>query len=232
MDEEYFERIEEYFGRLRGTSRLLSPREWMLVKEWWEMGIPLELVLRGIKRAFDKFEEKKISGEIVSLAYCKHEVLATFRDYRGALIGKKRKEERKKEASFSSSALIEALSRAKGMFVNFLKGKGEGEFPDRLRVIITQLDALISSLSSGKPPSWEELDERLANLDSELTDAIFSHTPKHVIDKITSMVEKELSPYRDKMTPTSYDGTLRKLLLRELRRGYRLPRLDLFSLLK
>jgi len=44
----YFTEIEEHFQRRRGSLLLLSTLDWALIETWREVGIPLEVVLRGI----------------------------------------------------------------------------------------------------------------------------------------------------------------------------------------
>jgi hypothetical protein len=70
MDQElnyspYLSDVESFFLRKRNSFRgLLSCLDWVLLENWKEQGVPLEAVLKGIERAF---ERKK---EINSLAYC------------------------------------------------------------------------------------------------------------------------------------------------------------------
>ncbi len=64
---DYFLKIEDAFIS-RGKARLLSPTEWALIEQWEEKGIPVEVVLRGIERAFDSHGEQR--RRINSLAYC------------------------------------------------------------------------------------------------------------------------------------------------------------------
>ena len=61
----YFTEVEEFFLNKRHTFKArLSTLDWVLLENWKEQGVPLEAVLKGIERAF---ERKK---EINSLAYC------------------------------------------------------------------------------------------------------------------------------------------------------------------
>ena len=53
-EEEYFRVIEDHFLQKRGNPMLLSPKEWVLIREWYEASIPSEVVIRGIDRAFEK----------------------------------------------------------------------------------------------------------------------------------------------------------------------------------
>src|SRR5438093_8587559 len=76
----YFTEIEEHFQRGRGTGLfLLSPRDWALVKAWHDAGIPLEAVLRGIDRAFEKWRHRAARGStqmVNTLAYCAQAIAA------------------------------------------------------------------------------------------------------------------------------------------------------------
>src|SRR4029077_10459400 len=54
--DEYFRAVEEEFVRRRGAAMLLSPRDWSLIGEWQEAGVPLRVVLQAINNIFDAFE--------------------------------------------------------------------------------------------------------------------------------------------------------------------------------
>ena len=73
----YFTEIEEYFWKKRGTALLISTLDWALIDSWKEAQIPLEAVLQGIDRAFEKQESRRNKARKVnSLAYCHQEILA------------------------------------------------------------------------------------------------------------------------------------------------------------
>ena len=83
-DEQYFNRIEEHFGRRRGGPLVLSPKDWGLVEAWHDSGIPLRIVLRGINQAFDRFAASGPRPDrINSLLYCEQEIRAAWEEYRG-----------------------------------------------------------------------------------------------------------------------------------------------------
>ena len=82
--EQYFNRIEEHFGRRRGGPLVLSPKDWGLVEAWHDSGIPLRIVLRGINQAFDRFAASGPRPDrINSLLYCEQEIQAAWEEYRG-----------------------------------------------------------------------------------------------------------------------------------------------------
>src|SRR6059036_3145089 len=69
MDSElnYFTEIERFYQSKRESFTLLSTLDWVLIENWKEQGIPLEVVLKGIDRAFSRPNRKR---KINSLAYC------------------------------------------------------------------------------------------------------------------------------------------------------------------
>lgn len=81
---DYFERIERQFGLRRGGQLMLSPRDWQLVEKWHDLGVPVESVLVGINRAFDRFEPNRRTTQINSLRYCKQHVEEAWEEHREA----------------------------------------------------------------------------------------------------------------------------------------------------
>lgn len=79
----YFRQIERHFGIRRGGPLLLSPRDWQVVERWHDRGIALEAVLRGINRAFDRFDAgESATTKVNSLSYCKQQVEAEWQEQR------------------------------------------------------------------------------------------------------------------------------------------------------
>src|SRR5262245_56435777 len=61
----YFTEVERFYQTKRESFTLLSTLDWVLIENWKEQGLPLELVLKGIDRAFSRSKRR-----INSLAYC------------------------------------------------------------------------------------------------------------------------------------------------------------------
>src|SRR5512135_639136 len=73
----YYQTVEEYFVSRRGDPLFLSNADWNLVRKWRLAGIPLRVVLRGIRDALDAHAHGWSRGRKVgSLAYCEREVEA------------------------------------------------------------------------------------------------------------------------------------------------------------
>jgi len=86
----YFTEIEEHFWRKRGAHLLVSPLDWAIVETWQKAGIPLEVVLRGIDRAFESWgRSKRAAGgrQLKSLAYCVDAVLDAAAEAQESAVG-------------------------------------------------------------------------------------------------------------------------------------------------
>lgn len=85
MAEDYFTDIEAHFAHRRGTPFVLSAKDWALMKEWHDGGVPLPVVIEAIDSVFDKQDGKgrKVNG----LRYCRHAVKELWNERRELQIG-------------------------------------------------------------------------------------------------------------------------------------------------
>ena len=77
----YARAVETRFRQLGGSARLVSPREFALLLDWFERRIPLQVVTGALEEAFEGSEG------ISSLTYLKRPVDRLFRVYREARMG-------------------------------------------------------------------------------------------------------------------------------------------------
>ena len=68
----YYTEIEEYFCQKRGAHLLVSTLDWAVIESWQKAGLPLETVLKGIDRAFEKYHAKRRRRPITSLLYARN----------------------------------------------------------------------------------------------------------------------------------------------------------------
>src|ERR1700693_436884 len=87
-DRAYYAAVEAAFIRRRGTRFLLSPKDVALMKEWRVLGIPEEVVVRGIDEAFSNREERQAAGRVNALSYCRDAVLVAWERSVEAAAGK------------------------------------------------------------------------------------------------------------------------------------------------
>src|SRR5256712_4851241 len=60
----YFTEIERFFQTKRRSFTLVSCLDWVLMENWLEQGIPLDVVLKGIERAFSNPNRKRDIGSL------------------------------------------------------------------------------------------------------------------------------------------------------------------------
>jgi hypothetical protein len=214
----FFTEIEEHFQRARGTGLfLLSPLDWALIESWKSSGIPLEAVLKGIDDAFEKWRSRKIKRRLVnSLAYCAQAVLEAARnapanDRVGA----------KDDAPFAPGELSGHLR------------KNAAIYSQRPEAALQEIAASLEKLaldSSLELPSLEDLERRLTALEDKIVAILRSAQSDEDLYAIRQSLDRELKPYRGKMTAEQLAMLERRYLDTALLERAKLPRLSLFYL--
>jgi hypothetical protein len=82
---EYFTEIESHFSDRRGTPFVLNAKDWALMNEWANEGIPLAIVIEAIDAVFDRrdAESKKVNG----LSFCRYAVKELWKERKELQIG-------------------------------------------------------------------------------------------------------------------------------------------------
>ena len=82
---DYFAEIESHFASKRGTTFVLNAKDWALMKEWHEAGVPLPVVIEAIDSVFEK---AAVRNKVVnSIHYCKHAVKELWDERRELTVG-------------------------------------------------------------------------------------------------------------------------------------------------
>ncbi len=109
----YFQDIAAAFFRLRGAPFVLSSGEMVTIAGWEEVGIPIDVVLEGVRRAYENARRgRPAPGRLSSLSYCDREVRRAFQEHRDRRVGGNR-------APVARSAKAVQAREAAG---NFLEG--------------------------------------------------------------------------------------------------------------
>lgn len=88
----YFQAVTRIFLEHRGAPFFLSAREVENIKEWKNMGIPLQIVREGIKDCFVTQRRRRgRKSKVSSLAFCHTFVLRGYEAYKERNVGSKRK---------------------------------------------------------------------------------------------------------------------------------------------
>ena len=210
---------------------------------WKEAGIPLEAVLRGIDAAFDKYDRRaRKTRKVNSLAYCQQEVLAAVEDLQEAALGSTRDPGATSIANaelaryFAHNAEQMERSAHPAAQVRTLMA----EQAATLRGLAAELAAPPHSPKDGgcgppvsakeSPADLEELERRMTVMEERLFAALWSHAGDEELMEARREAERELAPYRGKMSGAQIEQLLRQYGNKQLMERHGLPRLSLFYL--
>jgi hypothetical protein len=224
---DYFTEIEARYLQRRGGGLLLSTLDWALIETWKDAGIPLEAVLRGIDQAFDKHDRRPSKTQKVnSLAYCSQAVLTAAEDMKEAAVGAESNPERPPaNQGFEPETICAFLQRN----ADALSGV---KFPHRAepaRMVASDaaktLRELAQAVGKGR---LEDLERRLTVLEEKILASLMTSTPDEEMVSIRAEADRDMAPYRRKMSAPQIDQLQKQYMQKKLLEKYRLPRLSLF----
>jgi hypothetical protein len=223
----YFSEIEEHFQRRRGSILICSPLDWALMELWKEAGIPLEAVIRGIDEAFDKYDRRaKKTRKVNSLAYCQQEVLSAVEDLKEAALGSTRDP----AATSIPNAEVAAYFERNARQLVASKHPAAPLLALTAEQAATLHDLAATLRASETPADLEELERRMTIMEEKLFAALWSHASDDELIAARTQAERELAPYRGKMSGPQIDQLLRQYGNKQLLERHNLPRLSLFYL--
>ena len=227
----YFTEIEERFLQRRGGGLLLSTLDWALIETWKDAGIPLEAALRGIDSAFDSYELRPSkTKKINSLAYCSQAVLGAAEDMKEAAVGAADGQPTKRESAqgFEPEAVVSYLNRNADALENVTWPElGAAAKPLALETVKT-LRQLADQTRKNPAKRLEDLERHLTVLEEKLFAALLTSTADEQIVAIRAEADRDLIPYRRKMSGAQIDQLHKQYVHKRLLEKYRLPRLSLF----
>ena len=224
----YFTEIEERFLERRGGGLLLSTLDWALIETWKDSGIPLTAVLRGIDAAFDRYDQRPSkSKKVNSLAYCSQEVLTAAEDMKEAAVGATGEVSSQPSVAtgFEPQAVSVFLRKNAQQLEDAKAGPGVQPFLMETARTLRQL----ADDTAGKPATrLEDLERRLTVLEEKLFAMLLTSTPDEEIVQLRAEADRDLAPYRRKMSAPQIDQLQKQYIHKRLMEKYRLPRLSLF----
>jgi hypothetical protein len=213
----YIEAVEQHFREVRGTgSFILSPLDWALVEAWEKGNIPLEAVLRGIDATFEKRHRRPARERlerINSIAYCSQAVVQEAQAIANA------------SSPISNSETkppfrIEGVRSFIARNIKVLRATGHQKIAALLESL--DLDALFADL--------DQLELRLIAIEEQMIGRLRESATEEQLLGVRRDLDRELEPYRNKMTSDQIAMLERKFLERKLLEAAGLPRLSLFYL--
>lgn len=229
----YFTEIEQCFQRARGSTTLLSTLDWALIESWKDADIPLEAVLAGIERTFEKYHKRpKRFQKVNSLAYCSQEVLRTAEEAGRVGIGPAREKAIQEEPVFARNDIVGFLNRNRDVLEHAAtsqEGKGEGILALDFREAAKALGKIASS-----DADWESdpegLERQLTALEDKLSASLTRAAPVELLTTFRAEMDRALAPYKRNLGRGETESLERQFIKKGLFEHYNLPRLSLFYL--
>ena len=220
----YFTEIEEHFQRRRGTLLLMSPLDWALMETWKDAGIPLEAVLRGVDVTFEKWERRpRKMRKVNGLAFCAQEVLAAAEELKEAAVGAAPRQPR--DTGLDQSAVAEFIRHNAQQL-------DQVQLPATARALAQEAASNLrdwaDSLSQAVPVNMEDLERRLTIAEEKLSASLLAATPDETIFQVRSEADRDLAPYRRKMSAPQIEQLQKQYVHKRLLEQYHVPRLSLF----
>jgi DNA repair exonuclease SbcCD ATPase subunit len=232
----YFTEIEECFRRCRGTPTLLSPLDWALIESWKEAGRPLDAVLRGIERTFEKFKKRPQRFRMVnSLAYCSQEVDRAAEEIRTAEAegGAPSKAAEPVPPPFPPEEILAYMSRnaeALELAARHWREHGKPDLANDLLAAAGEHRGIAGRHAIDAATDLNELENFLTALEEKLTALLTRASSVELLAEFRREVEGGLAAYRRKMSGAQIESLERQFLKKRLFEHYRVPRLSLFYL--
>jgi hypothetical protein len=212
----YYTEIEEHFRIARGTGLfLVSPLDWALIETWKNSGIPLEAVLRGIDAAFEKWRARPVRArtqKVNSLAFCAQAIAVEAQ----AMAENAPRPRKAAPPPFTLDAVREFVSTNAAA----LRKAGQEDLAASLEAL--DLDALYTDL--------EQLEQRLSAIEEKMVARLHAAASDEKLFEVRQSLDRELKPYRAKMTVEQLARLERQFLERKLLEAAGLPRISLFYL--
>lgn len=230
----YYTEIEEYFWQKRGAHLLVSTLDWAVIETWQKAGVPLEIVLKGIDRAFEHYDAKRRGRPVKSLLYCVDAVAQVADEAKEAAAGR----------GPQGTAADRPAPFAPGEVAEFLRGNA-----NELRVAARRaeslappdaalaracddaaeaLDALAAQPATSASTNLEDLERHLTVFEEKLVSALTQAASADELVELRREVDRGLAPYRSKMKAEQLAMIEKQFLQKKMFERYRLPRLSLF----
>ncbi len=224
----YFTEIEEHFQRRRGSLLLLSTLDWALIETWREAAIPLEIVLRGIDEAFDKYQARQRRGpqrRVNGLAWCAQAVMEAAEQHREAALGMAPAttgSQPSAESGFESQRIAAHLQSAASALLHSTLA------PEPCRALGARVQSLADEVLAGSEHNLEDLERQLTVLEEKLFATLTTHAPEELLLALKTEAARELAAYRSRISAVQMRQIEQQFLHKRLLEHYQLPRLSLF----
>jgi hypothetical protein len=226
---DYCRRVEDYLTRVNGGHlvRIVGPG-FALVRQWAEEGIPLSVVCRGIDLKTERHRAGRARRPL-RIEFCEADVRDVYEGWRRAvgLAGRQPAPEAE-AAPRRHPALGRHLDRAADRLGHV---GGRLDLPEGVRdaaaAVLAEVAALRETAHGARGAAREAAMVRLGLLDRQFLSAVRAAAPHELVESMTADAERDLAPYRGRLTAEAWQRAVDVSVERLIRDRYGLPTLDL-----
>lgn len=226
----YYTEIEEHFWQKRGAHILVSTLDWAVIESWQKAGLPLDVVLKGIDRAFEKYQKKPRPRLIKSLLYCVDAVAEVAEEAKEAAAGRGPGPTTAVRPAGFNPEEVAAFFRANSAALREAARRHAAQpaLPQAFTDIAAALEALAGQPATGATTNLEDLERHLTVFEEKLLAALTQAASAEALVELRREVERGLGPYRRRMKAEQLALIETQFLQKKLFERYALPRLSLF----
>jgi len=240
----YYTRIENRIVALRGGGFILSPRDFQILEDWYERGVPAELVIATLEEVFEKKADRSESRRPWTIAYCRKAVERAWEERRAALLGVDSPREARGRSgpagvstgtAFTTAQIAAHLSSVAEKTVATAAGslwseQAVSRAQTGLAAIAQKLDTLREALGAGGAADLPALEEELVGLEERAIDVARDALPPADLEAITSKATADMEGATARMSAKAREAMLRRTVDAAIRRRLGLPRYSLFTM--
>ncbi|MGH9787836.1 MAG: hypothetical protein ACRD4U_03925 [Candidatus Acidiferrales bacterium] len=228
----FYTEIEEYFCQKRGAHLLVSTLDWAVIESWQKAGFPLEVVLKGIDRAFERYDAKKRGRPIKSLLYCVDAVADVAEEAKEAAAGRGPSGATGERPAPFGPGEVGGYLRANAAALRAARAgvNVDTGLPRSLQEVAEALEALAEQPATETSANLEDLERHLTVFEEKILAALTQAASSDELVELRREVDRSLAPYRRKMKAEQIALIEKQFLQKKLFERFGLPRLSLFYL--
>ena len=227
----YYTEIEEHFWQKRGAHILVSTLDWAVIESWQKADLPLEVVLKGIDRAFERYDAKRRGRPIKSLLYCVDAVADVAEEAKEAAAGRgPQGQTAERPAPFGAGEIAAFFLANAALLRDAADRQQDAGLKQAFNDIAAALDALAAQPATEKTSSLEDLERHLTVFEEKLLAARTQAVTAEELVELRRQVERGLAPYRRRMKVEQLALIEKQFMQKQLFERHGLPRLSLFYL--
>lgn len=218
---EYFRAVERAFVELRGSGMFLTPADWDVVCRWEERGIPLDVVLAGIRTAMSV---RTRNPSRTPLGACSPAVEAAFDAVRRRRAGGLHLSP---NAGDASGPRLEQLAVRLREWAPAAAALSDPAAAGRLRAKAGAAAGRLERLQKDEGGYRAPVEDTLREIEGDLLTDLEAALRDSVRDTIEAEVRRTLEPYRARMPASTWRDACRQAFRRRVSRVFGLDQVAL-----